>query len=83
MTNFTVENQQLKEVISMLESKMEYMEIRLKDADDTMERFEEVLINTSVERDQLLIEKVHDLYIDCNTPVIYYALPYNYYRTQS
>ena len=80
MTNFTVENQQLKEVISMLESKMEYMEIRLKDADDTMERFEEVLINTSVERDQLLIEKVHDLYIDCK---IYYAIPYNYYRTQS
>ncbi len=53
-----MENQQLKDVISMLESKMEYMEVKLMDADNTIEKFEEVLINTSGERDQLLIEKV-------------------------
>ncbi len=42
----------------MLESKLECIEVKLEDEDETMERVEEVLINTSVERDQLLIEKV-------------------------
>ena len=45
-----------------------------------MERFEEVLINTSVEMDQLLIEKVHDLYHYANCTCDRCASPF---RTQS